>query len=121
MIKFIFLMMFSAQLLAATIELTWDLPEFREDGTAIETIDRFNIYQTSDDGSQNVYEVGSTSTSYQIFNVEEGAYSFQISTLEAGQEGEKSDPLPVIVSPPTVSPPQKITISGNNLTIEVIE
>ena len=119
MIKLIFLMLISAQLLAQTIELTWTLPELREDGTAIETIDRFNLYQTANDGSQNVYEIDSTSTSFQILDVQEGAYSFQISTVESGQEGAKSPPVPVVVLAPieiVISKP-----SYPSLTVKVIE
>ena len=51
------------------------------------------IYQTSDDGSQVVYEVDSTSTSFQILDLAEGSYSFQISTVELEQEGDKSPPI----------------------------
>ena len=119
MIKFIFLMMLSVAVSAQTIQLTWDLPTEREDGSAIETIDRFHIYQTANDGSQNVYEADATSTSYQILDVQEGSYSFQISTVEGGQEGSKSPPIPL-----SIIPPIQIVISKPSypaLTVKVID
>ena len=100
MIKFIFLMVLSSPLFAAGVDLSWVLPELRQDGSQIESIDRLNIYQTSDDGSQVVYEVDSTSTSFQILDLAEGSYSFQISTVELGQEGDKSPPIAVPILPP---------------------
>ena len=120
MIKYIFLMMLSCAVSAQTIQLTWDLPTEREDGTEIGAIDRFNLYQTFNNGGATILEIGSTLSSYQIPDVQAGNYTFQISTV-AGIEGQKSDPLTVTILDPTISPPQKITISGNNLMIEVIK
>ena len=62
-----------------------------------------------------------SATSYLAFDVGLGSHAFQISTVEAGQEGDKSDPLTVTINAVIISPPQKITISGNNLIIEIIE
>jgi hypothetical protein len=72
------------------IELTWNLPEFREDGSKIESIDRFNIYVYFNDVLQNVIEVAGDVTVYELLEVETGDYSFQISTVEYGQEGKLS-------------------------------
>ena len=116
MIKFIFLMMLSFAVSATDIQLTWDLPTEREDGSAIEAIDRFNIYQTINNGGSTILEVASTGTSYQISDVETGNYTFQISTVEAGQEGALSDPISVNVLPVVVSKPIKMILS-----IELIE
>ena len=73
-----------------SIELTWDLPELREDGSKIEKIDRFNIYIYFNDVLQNTIEVAGDVISYQLSEVETGNYSFQISTVEDGQEGKLS-------------------------------
>ena len=119
MIRFIFLMLFSAQLLAAGIELTWTLPELREDGSQIESITRFNLYHAVNNGSENVYAIDSTSTSHQISNAEEGTHVFRISTVEAEQEGPKS---PAIAT--TVLAPVEIVISKPSypaLNIRVIQ
>ena len=121
MIKFIFLMLLSVSISAQTIKLTWDTPTEREDGSAIETIDRFNIYQTFNNSSTITIEVDSNLSSYEVLDAETGSYTFQISTVELGQEGQKSDPITATIAPASIAPPQKITISGNNLSIEIIE
>ena len=127
MIRFIFLMLLSFAVSAADIRLTWVQPELREDGSAIETIDRFNIYQTFNNSSTTIIEVDSDLSSYEVLDAETGSYTFQISTVELGREGQKSDPITATIAPASIAPiapiapPQKITISGNNLTIEVIE
>ena len=75
------------------ILLTWDLPELRTDGSKIEQIDRFNIYVYFDGIFQNIIEVSGASTSFQLFEVKTGNYSFQISTVELGQEGQLSSKI----------------------------
>ncbi|MES0328606.1 MAG: fibronectin type III domain-containing protein [Gammaproteobacteria bacterium] len=114
--RFIFLMMLSFAVSATDIQLTWDLPTEREDGSAIVAIDRFNIYQTINNGGSTVLEVAPTGTSYQISDVETGNYTFQISTVEAGQEGALSDPISVNVPLVLTSKPIKMILS-----IELIE
>ena len=116
MIKFIFLMMLSFAVSATDIQLTWDLPTEREDGSEIASIDRFNLYQTFNNGGSVIIEVDPASTSYQILDVETGNYAFQISTVEAGQEGALSDPISVNVLPVLTSKPIKMILS-----IELIE
>lgn len=113
---FILLTAINSFSMAADIQLTWTTPTGREDGSQIESVDRFNIYQTFNNGDQIVYEVVSTSTNYQIPNVETGNYTFQISTVEAGQEGALSDPISLNVLPVIISKPIKMILS-----IELIE
>lgn len=72
------------------IDLTWDIPQEREDGTPIEKIDRFNLYVYLDNVLQSVIEIPSDSTSFQLPEVRAGTWSFEISTVELGQEGKKS-------------------------------
>ncbi|MDC0637494.1 hypothetical protein OAP25_02215 [Flavobacteriaceae bacterium] len=94
------ILVFSAQLLAQSIELTWVTPEVREDGTAIQSIDRFNIYHSIDNVIQDSIEVSATDISYTVSEAQEGIHVFQISTVELGQEGEKS----AVVSAPILAP-----------------
>ena len=75
---------------ATGIELTWDIPTEREDGSQIEKIDRFNIYVYFNDVLQNTIEVASDAVSYELLALAAGNYSFQISTVEDGQEGKPS-------------------------------
>jgi len=132
--RFIFLMLLSVSALATELEdcnnplldiqcvqLTWSAAEFREDGSLIEVREKYNLYHTHENVLLPVIEVDESATSYLAFNVGLGSHAFQISTVEAGQEGEKSDPVTVTIVSPVVSPPQKITISGNNLTIEILK
>ena len=81
MYKVLILMFFSFQVVASDIFLTWDIPTGREDGSTIQTIDRFNIYQTFNNGGTVIVEIDPASNSHQISNVEAGIYTFQISTV----------------------------------------
>ena len=114
--KFLFMMALSAGAMGSDIALKWDLPTEREDGSRIESIDMLKIYQTINNSDVSVIEVDSASTSYQAHDVEVGLYTFQISTVEDGQEGALSDPISVNVSPVLKSKPIKMLIS-----IELIE
>jgi len=98
---------------ATDILLTWDLPTEREDGTAIEQIDRFNLYTTIDNVLQDVNEIPGNATSFQLSEVKAGNYTFQISTVEDGLEGALSDPITVNVDQ---AKPVKI-----KLIIQVVE
>ena len=112
MLKFLLLMFVSVSVFATDIQLTWDLPELRNDGSKIETIDKFNLYQTTNNGSQVLIEVQADTTSLTLSDVSQGSHTFQISTVEAGLEGNLSDPITVNV---TTSKPVKIV-----LTVEII-
>ena len=112
-------MLISGAVFADTIELTWDLPTEREDGSQIESITRFNLYHAVNNGSENVYAIDSASTSHQIPNAEEGTHVFWISTVEAEQEGPKSPAAAI-----TVLAPVEIVISKPSypaLNIRVIQ
>jgi hypothetical protein len=134
MIRFILLMLFSTVLVAdeledclnkslaiQCIELTWDHAEFREDGTAIEERERYNLYHYYENILQDTITIDPNSTKYLAFDVGIGRHAYQISTVEDGVEGRRSDPIFVSISAVAVSPPGKITISGNNLSIRVID
>ena len=113
------ILVFSAQLLARSIELTWVTPEVREDGTAIQSIDRFNIYHSIDNVIQDSVEVPATDISYTISEAQEGVHTFQVSTVEAEQEGEKSPAISALILAPieiVISKPAYPT-----LTVRVID
>lgn len=107
---------------AATVQLDWTAPELLEDGSPIGEITRFNIYLTSD-SSTEVIEVAPSLTSYQLENLPDGSYAFQISTVipdgEDELEGSKS---PIVLV--NILAPIEIVISKPaypSLTVRVIE
>ena len=114
------ILVFSSITSAADILLTWTKPELRDNGSQIETLDRFNIYQTINNSSQVPIEVDPTLSSLQIPAISEGTYTFQISTVErytnsAGEnyevESELSDPISINVLPVVISKPIKMILS----------
>ena len=92
------LLVFSTVSLAADIQLTWDIPTEREDGSTIQEIEKFNLYYTFNNALQDVIEIDALSNSYTIQDIETGTHTLQISTVEAGLEGELSDPLTLSTS-----------------------
>jgi len=117
MIKRILLLMLLTSVANATdIILDWTTPELREDGTQIETIDRFNLYTTIDNVLQSVIEVPTDAVSFQLSEVQTGNYTFQISTVEFGQEGALSDPSSINITEKAIAKASKIL-----LTIQVVE
>ena len=92
------LLVLSTVSLAKDIKLTQSAPELREDGTAIQEIERYNLYYTHNNVLQDVIEIDALSNSYTIQDIETGTHTLQISTVEAGLEGELSDPLTLSTS-----------------------
>jgi len=109
-------MLLTSMASATDIVLTWDKPLEREDGSQIETIGRFNLYTTIDNVLQDVNEIPGDALSFQLSEVETGNYTFQISTVEFGQEGAKSDPISININDKIIAKAGKIL-----LTIQVIE
>jgi hypothetical protein len=114
--RILFLMLLTSVVNATDILLTWETPAEREDGSQIETIDRFNLYTTIDNVLQSVIEVPATATSFQLPEVQTGSYTFQISTIEFNQEGALSDPVSVNIADEIIAKPAKFI-----LTIQAIE
>jgi hypothetical protein len=126
--QILFLMLLTSIANATDILLTWETPTERKDGSAIETIDRFNLYTTIDNVLQSAIEVSATATSFQLPEVEAGTYTFQISTVERhighldadGNvltiEGALSDPVSVNIADEIIAKPAKFI-----LTIQAIE
>jgi hypothetical protein len=114
--RILFLMILTSVVNATDILLTWETPTGREDGSQIETIDRFNLYTTIDNVLQSVIEVPATDTSFQLPEVQTGSYTFQISTVEFGQEGALSDPISINITDKIIAKAAKFV-----LTIQAIE
>lgn len=112
LLAFVFLV-FSSFVSAADIQLTRDIPTEREDGSQIQSIDKFVIYYSVDNVSQSTIEVDPLLSGYTIPDVAEGSHTFQISTIAGGLEGTASDPVNVDI---TASKPIKI-----ELTVRVVE
>ena len=104
---------FASGAYATDIQLTWETPTEREDGSQIDTIDRYNIYHSVDNVVQDTIEAQANSLAYTLVDVAQGSHTFQISTVEGGLEGVLSDPVNVDV---TTSKPVKI-----ELTVRVID
>ena len=117
------ILVFSAQLLAQSLILDWTKPELLENGEPIGTITRFNIYQTTNEGSAVVIEVDPTLSSYQISDIPEGAYAFQISTvIPNGDKELEGDKSPIVLV--NILAPIEIVISKPaypTLTVRVID
>ena len=116
-IPLLFLFLLAPILAFATdIVLTWDTPTHREDGAQIEQIDHFNLYTSINNTAQPVTQLDGASTTYQLDDAEPGNYTFNISTVEFGQEGSQSDPVSININEKIISKIGKVKI-----TIEAAE
>jgi len=93
---------------AADIQLMWNTPTIREDGSTIQAIDEYRLYETINNAVIPVLSIPASATDYSFTNVINGVHTFQISTVEAGQEGTLSDPVSVNVE---LSAPAKMNIT----------
>ena len=105
------------------IEVTYTPPVEYEDGEALTQIDRFNLYVTDSLSFQSDIQIPADRTGVTLVDVEKGAYYLQITTVSFGQEGEKSDPVPVSVgrSAPTKMGVLGIKVLNRSVTIEIVE
>jgi len=99
---------FSMGAYAADIQLMWEKPTLREDGTTIQAIDEYRLYETINNTVIPVLSIPASAADYSFANVINGVHTFQISTVEAGQEGTLSDPVSVNVE---LSAPAKMSIT----------
>lgn len=96
---------------ASDILLTWVTPELREDGSAITTIDRYDIHHTVNNVVQDTITAEADATEYTLVNAAQGTHTFLIRAVESGLEGQYSDPATAAILQAQIGP---IT-----LTIEV--
>ena len=122
----ILLLIIPAITLADSIELTWDIPTQRVDGSALaaEEIDGYAIDYTHNNGEQQTIIVdGGLTLSHIIPDVLPGSYVFQIATISNEQVGPSSNPITLTLAeirkaeagPPVV----RVNLSCDNCTLEV--
>lgn len=85
-----------------TLRLSWDTPDYREDGTslALEEIQSYRIQYGSNETSlgQSLTIDGAENTSYDIENVSSGTYYLRIATVDTeGNTGSYSDIISISV------------------------
>ena len=104
---------------ATDIVLDGDEPTLRVDGSAIESIDGYNIYYSIDNAVGPVLNI--PALPYTITDVQIGLHTFQVSAIEDGQEGILSDPISLTVSPIQAAQVIKmvITVQGINVDTDV--
>ena len=107
------LLVLSSITAATDIQLTWSTPELREDGSAIQEIEKFNLYYTVNNVLQDTIQIDALSNTYTLQDVEIGTHILQISTVESGLEGDLSNPIAL-----STSNSKAVKIM---LTIELIE
>ena len=99
--KFLFLLLLSSFAVAAgnpdipDVELTWDMPSSREDGSALQPgeISHYNLYYRD-----SVIEIPSTDNRYVVEDVGAGLHTFEISTVDSDlQEGKKSQAVEELI------------------------
>ena len=98
MIKFIFLIMMSFAV-SATDQLTWTKAELRKDGSKIKTIEKYLLYHWYENILQPVIEIDGADIIYSDTDRRVGIHVYEISTVEAGQEGRRSYPASYYIAP----------------------
>lgn len=102
------LLVLSSITLAADIQLTWDTPTEREDGSTIQEIERYNLYYTLNNVLQDTIQIDALSNTYTIQDIEVGTHIIQISTVADSLESKLSDSKTIILSD---SKPVKILVT----------
>lgn len=97
----VILSVFALSANAADVEISWDAPTERVDGSplSVEEIRQFNIYYLSNGVEQVQSAQGdeSTATITSLF----GLYAFSMTTVDInGLESERSDPLELLITYP---------------------
>ena len=64
-------------------DIIWSTPEAREDGTAIQKIERFNLYHKLEDVLLPVVEIDASDTQYSSCNLQAGIHTFYLTTIES--------------------------------------
>jgi len=107
-------MLFSSTILAAPpaecdgtvkcVRLSWVAPTEREDGTAINSINRFDIHHTANNVFQGVIQSEATSTEYYLVDVAPGNHTLTIRAVEGEVLGQMSAPASVAILQAQIGP-----------------
>jgi len=90
--RFLILFLLSFSVAAAEINLSWQAPTLREDGSTIDSPISYRLYHVVDNIEQPVVELPLDTLSYNIPDAPLGTHTFQISAVEHGLEGAVSAP-----------------------------
>lgn len=91
-------LMFSSVVNAADILLSWDAPVEREDGSPIESLDRYEIRHLVNNVEQEQIEVQADKTTHTVGEAAQGTHTFMIRAVEDGLAGKYSNPTSTSVS-----------------------
>jgi hypothetical protein len=91
------ILLFAFNVHAGDVTLSWDAPEFNEDGSAIVSLSGYNLYYGTTSGNYNHTVHIGNATTYQIANLTEGAtYYLAITAYDSyGSESKYSDEISI--------------------------
>ncbi len=107
---YIAILLFSFNVHAGDVTLSWDAPELNEDGSAIANLSGYNLYYGTTSGNYNhTVHIGNV-TAYQIANLTEGAtYYLAITAYDSsGNESKYSDEIRITLDEPIETKPEII-------------
>ncbi|MBL4869818.1 MAG: hypothetical protein JKX72_02565 [Robiginitomaculum sp.] len=96
---------------------TWSTPGVRENGTAIQKIERFDLYHKFEDVLLPIIEIDANDTEYSACNLQTGIHIFYLKTIESygdlEVESKESNTYSVFIQDeviPDPSPPEEPVI-----------
>lgn len=95
---------FASGAYASDIVLTWTAPEVREDGTAITSLDRYDIHHTINNVVQDSIEVEANAVDFTLADAAQGTHTFLIRAVEGGVTGKYSDPAQASIIQAQIGP-----------------
>jgi len=119
LLKAFLIIAFSSGAYATDIQLTWNTPTLRVDGTSIGAIDHYTLYERIDNVAQTPVEI--TGNAYLISNAVVGIHQFTISTTEKWSDGTLLEGLQSDSISQPIDPVIKSQIGKMLITVEVIQ
>lgn len=86
------------------IQLTWVEPTEREDGTTIDSLDRYDIHHTANNVFQGIYQISAPSTEYYLVDVAQGNHTLTIRAVEGDVLGVMSSPASAAILQAQIGP-----------------
>lgn len=86
------------------IKLTWETPTERQDGTAIESLDRYDIHHTANNVFQGVYAIAAPSNEHYLVDVAAGNHTLTIRAVEGEVLGVMSSPATATILQAQIGP-----------------